>query len=161
MKPTAIFLLGILPFGVLPPVSPAEPIPAEFASRGIDEAGIRALLDSYTRAVSTKNRALFESLLLTKTIPFSSAGAAVKAGGSESGTQNYEEFRKGVFEGPPFTQTFRDVHIQQDGPLANVTLVFVNFSAGGSSWGWKTMQLLKMDGRWKIASEFFTGHRPE
>jgi hypothetical protein len=75
--------------------------------------------------------------------------------------QNYEGFRKQVFEGPLFTQTFRDVHIQQDGPLANVSLVFVNSSADGSSWGWKTMQLLKIDGRWKIASEFFTGHRLE
>jgi len=79
----------------------------------------------------------------------------VSRGADEAGS------RKEVFEGPPFTQIFRDVYIQQDGPLANVSLVFVNSSADGSSWGWKTMQLLKIDGRWKIASEFFTGHRLE
>jgi hypothetical protein len=161
MKPTALFLLGILACSVLPGVSLAEQIPPEFVSRGADEAGIRVLLDNYTRAVSTKDRTLFESLLLNKAIPFSSARAAVKAGGSDSGTQNYQGFRKEVFEGPPFTQAFRDVHILQDGLLANVSLVFVNSSADGASWGWKTMQLLKIDGHWKIASEFFTGHRLE
>jgi len=39
-----------------------------------------------------------------------------------------------------------------------VSLVFVNTSPQGSSWGWKTMQLLKVSGQWKIASEFYTGH---
>jgi hypothetical protein len=39
-----------------------------------------------------------------------------------------------------------------------VSLVFVNTSPDGSSWGWKTMQLLKVSSQWKIASEFYTGH---
>jgi hypothetical protein len=85
--PTAAFLSGILAFSVLSGVSLAEPIRPEFVSRGADEAGIRTLLDNYTRAVSAKDRTLFESLLLNKTIPFSSAGAAVRAGGSDSGTK--------------------------------------------------------------------------
>jgi hypothetical protein len=50
------------------------------------------------------------------------------------------------------------VHIQQDGLLAQVSLVFVNSTAQGDTWGWKTMQLLKVAGQWKIASEFYTGH---
>jgi hypothetical protein len=96
--------------------------------------------------------------LLNKAIPFSAAAAAIKGGLAEAGNRNYEAFRRGVFQGPPFTQTFRDITIRQDGPLADVSLVFVNSTPRGSSWGWKTMQLLKIEGHWKIASEFFTGH---
>jgi hypothetical protein len=73
-------------------------------------------------------------------------------------TSHYESFHKAVFDGSPFTQRFRDIHIQQDGALAQVSLVFVNTTTTRSTWGWKTMQLLKLDGHWKIAAEFFTGH---
>jgi hypothetical protein len=73
-------------------------------------------------------------------------------------TDQYQAFRDGVFGGAPFTQRFQDIHIEQDGPLASVSLVFVNTSPKGSSWGWKTIQLLKVARRWKIASEFYTGH---
>ena len=139
------------------PVSPA--IPAGFASTGADKSAIEKLLDTYTRAVSTKDQALFETLLLNKDIPFSDVDSAVKGKGAEGSARHYESFRRGVFEGPAFTQKFQDVHIAQDGPLADVSLVFVNTSQEGLSWGWKTLQLLKVDGRWKIASEFYTGHR--
>jgi hypothetical protein len=64
-----------------------------------------------------------------------------------------------VFEGRPFTQRFQQVRIEQDGALANVRLVFVNSAADGQSWGWKTLQLVKAGGRWKIASEFYTSHK--
>jgi len=134
------------------------PIPSSFASTGAERQAIETLLDAYTRAVSTKDQTLFETLLLNKDIPFSDVDSAVKAQGAERGTRHYESFRRGVFGGPPFTQKFQDVHIAQDGPLAEVSLVFVNTSAQGSSWGWKTLQLLKVAGQWKIASEFYTGH---
>ena len=134
--------------------SKATPIPAHFVSAGGDRPAIMALLDSYTRAVSAKDQGLFETLLLNKTIPFSFVASA----GAPAETQNYESFRKGVFLGSPFTQRFQDVHIQQDGALADVSLVFVNTSKGTSSWGWKTLQLLKVKDHWKIASEFYTGH---
>ena len=97
--------------------------------------------------------------MLFRSIPFSDVDSALTAKGAEGGTRHYESFRRGVFEGPAFTQKFQDVHVAQDGPLADVSLVFVNTSPQGSSWGWKTLQLLKVDGRWKIASEFYTGHR--
>ncbi len=84
---------------------------------------------------------------------------AIGAKGAVGGTQNYADFRKGVFQGEPFTQRFQDVDIRQDGALAQVSLMFVNTDAEGSSWGWKTLQLLKVGGTWKIASEFYTGHR--
>jgi hypothetical protein len=137
----------------------ATPFPANFESTGDDRKAIEALLKTYTTAVSTKNQKLFETILLNKDIPFSGATSAIGTNGSAPSTQHYESFRKGVFEGAPFTQRFQDVHIAQDGPLANVSLVFVNTSAQGSSWGWKTLQLLKVGGQWKIASEFYTGHR--
>jgi Putative lumazine-binding len=141
-----------------PKAGHAEPIPSSFESVGTDRAAIMALLDNYTRAVSTKDQALFESLLLNKAISFSFANSAVKAPATEAGARSYESFRRSVFEGPPFTQKFQDISVRQDGPLASVSLVFVNSMPDGSSWGWKTMQLLKIDGHWKIASEFFTGH---
>ena len=134
------------------------PIPASFASAGPDRSAIEALLATYTAAVSTKNQALFESLLLNKEIPFSSVGASDRPAGVQVVTTNYDSFRKGVFEGPPFIQRFQDVHVDQDGRLASVFLVFVNTATDGASWGWKTLQLLKVGGRWKIASEFYTGH---
>lgn len=134
-------------------------IPAYFDSTGADHAAIEAQLATYTQAVSTKNQVLFETLLLATSIPFSSVPATGWASGA--GTSNYEAFRKAVFEGTPFTQRFKDVRIEQDGNLATVTLVFINTRPQSESWGWKTLQLLKVDGTWKIASEFYTSHRPE
>jgi hypothetical protein len=139
--------------------TPATPIPSNFESTGEDRRAIEALLDTYTRAVSTKDAALFETLLLDKEIPFSDVHSAIDARNAAGGTSHYEAFRQGVFGGPPFTQKFQDVHIAQDGPLAQVSLVFVNASPAGTSWGWKTLQLLKTAGHWKIASEFYTDHR--
>jgi len=120
-----------------------------------DPAAIKVLLATYTRAVSTKDQSLIETLLLNKAIPFS----YIPANGvpiSDHGTEKYEVFRKGVFEGAAFTQRFEDVRILQHGGVADVTLVFVNTTTKSSTRGWKSMQLLKIDGSWKIASEFFT-----
>jgi len=133
-------------------------VPASFESRGDDRQAIEKVLANYTKAVSTKDQALFESLLLDKTIPFSGVPLSEKTEGSSIKTANYEDFRKGVFEGEPFTQEFKNIHIEQDGMLAQISLVFVNTTSTSESWGWKTMQMVKVNGRWKIASEFFTGH---
>ena len=136
----------------------ADPIPAQFASIGDDRSAIEALLTTYTTAVSTKNEPSFEDLLLNKDIPFSGVGAQDRSGGRSVVTANYDSFRRGVFQGPPFTQRFQDIHINQDGRLASVSLVFINTAADGASWGWKSLQLLKVGDRWKIASEFYTSH---
>lgn len=135
-----------------------RPVPASFESRGDDRRAIAELLDSYTKAVSTKDQALFETLLLDTGIPFSGVPLSGKGKDASVMTSHYEEFRKGVFEGEPFTQSFKDIHIKQDGNLAQVSLVFENTTATEKSWGWKTMELIKVEGRWKIAAEFFTGH---
>jgi hypothetical protein len=154
------FIIGLILSGCMLLIGQAraDAIPASFDSAGEDRKAIEKLLDSYTRAVSFKDQALFESLLLNKEIPFSDASSAIKAGGADHGTQHYDSFKKAVFGGPAFTQRFQDVHLAQDGPLAEVSVVFVNTSAQGSSWGWKTLLLLKVNGQWKIASEFYTGH---
>ena len=157
LKRASLCLLMVISVG-LPTTISAAPSYSQFESVGPDRVAIEKLLAEYTAAVSTKDQARFEALLLNKTIPFSDVGSTVAAGTAPSGTQNYETFRRDVFEGPPFIQRFQDVKILQDGPLAEVSLVFINSAAGGSSWGWKTMQLLKIGGHWKIASEFFTGH---
>ncbi|WP_204259554.1 hypothetical protein [Lichenicola cladoniae] len=140
------------------PASYAAPNPSRFESDGADRKAIMTLLHNYTIAVSAKDQVLFETLLLNKTIPFSSVASAVRSAGAEGGTQNYDSFRKGVFLGPPFTQRFEDVQIRQDGALADVSLVFVNTSRETSSWGWKTLQLIKVGKSWKIASELYTNH---
>lgn len=137
-----------------PDFAATTPVPPSFDSTGADRRAIEALLDTYTRAVSTKDEKLFETILLNQDIPFSDVGSAMKSGD----THHYASFREGVFAGAPFTQKFQDVHITQDGPLAQVSLVFVNTADGQSSWGWKTLQLLRVAGQWKIASEFYTGH---
>jgi hypothetical protein len=141
-----------------PAAGEAVSIPAQFDSVGADRQAIAALLDSYTKAVSTKDQALFETLLLNTDVPFSGVGPNGVASGAPGVTNRYQAFRADVFGGGPFIQRFRDIHIAQDGPLASVSLVFVNTAPQGRSWGWKTMQLLKVAGRWKIASEFYTGH---
>lgn len=133
--------------------------PTHFDSTGTDRAAIEALLATCTQAVSTRDQALLETLLLDKSIPFSSIPATGWASGA--GTSNYEAFSKAVSEGTPFTQRFKDVRVEQDGNLATVMLVFINTRPQGESWGWKALQLLKVDGTWKIASEFYTSHKPE
>lgn len=148
--------LALLSFAA-PAAAIAAPAPASFAATGADRIAIEMLLATYTRAVSTKDQPLFETLLLNPAVPF----AGVPDGGVklEAEVRDYAGFSRRVFKGPAFTQRFQDVRIAQDGGLADVTLIFVNTRAdGSSSWGWKTMQLLKVAGHWKIASEFFTGH---
>jgi hypothetical protein len=152
---SAVLLASVAP-ACLAQAAPSPP--ADFESRGDDRIAIQRLLDTYTRAVSTKDEALFETILLNKDIPFSDVDSAVRGGAATGGTRHYDSFRRGVFQGRPFTQKFQDVRIAQDGPLADVSLVFVNTAAGGTSWGWKTLQLLKVAGEWKIASELYTGH---
>ena len=52
------------------------------------------------------------------------------------------------------------MRILQDGALAQVSLDFVTVDAGTEKggYGWKTIELLKVGGGWRIASEFFTGY---
>ena len=152
MKRLAIFAILFIPV-----VGAAEPASTTSPRANADRAAIRIVLATYTKAVSTKDQRLFETLLANKSIPFSYIPKDSHPI-SDHGTENYEVFRKGVFEGPPFNQRFEDVRIQQEGGVADVTLVFVNTTPKSVTRGWKSMQLLRVDGVWKIASEYFTDY---
>lgn len=143
------FLAVIAALAITPPLKAAMD----------DDASIRALLDAYTGAVTRKDPAAFEALLLDERIPFSyvDAGKGLK---KDADLRGYPGFRQAVFGGTErFSQTFDHVRIERDGALAAVTLHFQTRSVPGPSVfeGFKTLQLVKVDGRWKIASEFFTG----
>jgi hypothetical protein len=153
LKQLAVFAILFIPVvGAATPASTASP-----RATNTDRAAIEIVLATYTKAVSTRDQQLFETLLVNKSIPFSYVPKDSHPI-SDHGTENYEVFRKGVFEGPPFTQRFEDVRIQQEGGVADVTLVFVNTTPKSVTRGWKSMQLLRVDGVWKIASEFFTDY---
>ena len=128
-----------------------------------DTQAIQQLLTTYTTSVTNGDQAAFEALLLNEQVPFSSTRELVgpKAGTEPVDTRRYAGFRQAIFlSGTQYTQQFYNVHIEQDGVLAQVSLDFVTKDAktGQGGYGFKTLQLLKVLGQWKIASEFYTGH---
>lgn len=128
-----------------------------------DSISINQLLANYTNSVSGGDRVLFESQLLDVNIPFSGIGskAGSLANADLKGIQNYAGFRKAIFEnGEKFKQRFSNVKIEQLGNLAQVSLDYETALQGSeySGKGWKVIQLIKVNDRWKIASEFFTGY---
>lgn len=125
------------------------------------QAEIEQLLHNYTHSVSTGNRALFESQLLDRNIPFFGVrGKLDDAFDPDSkGVQNYAAFQVSVFDsGVKFAQKFSNVKIESAGDLAQVSLDFetVRVESGEGGRGWKVLQLLRIQGRWKIVSELFT-----
>lgn len=133
---------------------------ADFATPA-DAQAIHQLLDNYTRAVTSHDQALFEAQLLDQHIPFLCVEDLRRPGFQASTTtiSDYAGFRKAVFEGKTrYHQTFSNVKIEQEGLLAQVSLNFETLVDGSTAGGrgWKTLQLLKVNGQWKIASEFYT-----
>ena len=128
-----------------------------------DHKQISDVLENYTRSVSQGNRALFESQLLDLHIPFKGVGKSLDgaAGLDLHGVQDYAGFRKSIFDsGKQFKQRFSNVKMEQVGNLAQVSLDYETALQGTDydGKGWKVIQLLKVGGRWKIASEFYTGY---
>ena len=126
-----------------------------------DDQAIRQVLDNYTQSVSSGNQALFESQLLDEKIPFFGLGGTLDPDFKPglASVQDYASFRKGVFEsGTKFKQRFFNVKIEHDGDLAQASLNFetIRTESGDGGQGWKTLQLLKVAGHWKIVSEFYT-----
>jgi hypothetical protein len=113
--------------------------------------------------VKAGDQAAFAALLLNDGVPFvgvqaSKLGAA-KAEGVD--TRRYADFRTAVFgSAQRYEQRFDNIRILQDGALAQVSLDFVVVDAGTDQggYGWKTLELLKVGGQWRIASEFFTAY---
>lgn len=125
-----------------------------------DRVAIEQLLATYTRSVTNRDEAAFESLLLDKNIPFASTGIVGTNGDAAAiDTRRYAGFNAAVFHSDARRkQTFHNIRIEQDNDLAQVSLDFMNVSTddGSVSYGWKLLQLLKVRGQWKIASELYT-----
>ena len=142
------------------------PPPAAFASHVAtpeDDVAIRHLLDAYRAAVKAGDEAAFASLLLNERVPFLAVRPGVLGNAKADGVdqQRYADFRQAIFgSAQRYEQRFDNVRILQDGALAQVSLDFVTVNAGtdNGGYGWKTIELLKVGGRWRIASEFFTGY---
>ena len=127
-----------------------------------DDQAIRQLLTAYTTAVSDGDEAAFKTLLLDERIPFTGVGSRISSTADRPyDDRNFAGFDDEIFKsGVRYTQSFYNIHILQDGLLAQVSLDFVTREASSANggWGWKILQLVKVDGAWKIASEFYTGH---
>jgi len=126
-----------------------------------DRQAILDVLNTYTRAVNTGDQALFESQLLDQKIPFFGLGGTLPPSFEPrlASVQDYASFKQGFPKsGQGFNQRFYNIHIEQDGDLAQASLNFENapIDDSGAANGWKTIQLLKVAGHWKIASEFYT-----
>jgi len=157
---------AMLAIAMAPLAAPAQDAPAflsQHQTSAEDRQAIGKLLETYTSSLSNGDQAGFEAILLDDQVPFS--GTYELAGPGTEGkaieTRHYQNFRKSVFQsGKRFTQHFYNVHIDQDGALAQVSLDFITQEpkTGGGTYGWKTLQLLKIQGQWKIASEFFTAN---
>lgn len=139
----------------------AEPLPAglsRHATTEQDRQAIAAVLDRYTRCVSTGDEAGFRALLVDDDIPFSTIPAdGTASDASTARLRRFAGFRDAVFRtGRKYRQTFHNVRIEQDGALAQASVDFVTRRDGGGSYGWKVLQLVRTASGWKIASEFFT-----
>ena len=128
-----------------------------------DDVAIRHLLDTYTKSVMAGDRARFESQLLDLSIPFYGVTQGRKPV-ERSGlaiVQDYAGFRGAIFDsGKKFRQTFSNIKIEQVGNLAQVSLDYQTApqDQAYAFTRWKVLQLIKLDGQWKIASEFYTGY---
>lgn len=126
-----------------------------------DRPAILDVLRTYTRSVNTGDQALVESQLLDEKIAFLGFGGTLSPSFEPrlASVQDYASFKRGFPKrGQGVRQRFYNIHIEQDGDLAHVSLNFENAPVdhrGGAN-GWKTIQLLKIGGDWKIASEFYT-----
>jgi hypothetical protein len=159
-------LIPLLLLAAIAPVAMAvPPAPAIFAGHhevtAEDRAAIERLLDAYRAAVKNGDEAGFAALLLNEHVPFLSVQDAQLARNRDVDIQRYPDFRSAVFGSRQrYEQRFDNVRILQDGALAQVSLDFVTVAAGTDQggYGWKTLELLKVAGNWRIASEFFTAY---
>jgi ketosteroid isomerase-like protein len=152
-----IFALAALP--ILSQAAPA--FLANHHTNAADVQAIEHVLATYTESVTKGDEKAFAALLLDENIPFTYVDDKASGPTQAPDTRRYEDFRQAIFaSGKKYQQQFYNVHIEQDGPLAQVSLDFVTRRAGtkNGSYGWKTLQLMKVGGEWKIASELYTGY---
>lgn len=134
---------------------------SHYLSSAEDKLAIEGLLTIYTTSVSTGDAKTFASLLLDDKVPFMAVRGMpdIVNTGDTLDTRRYTDFYQSVFaSGRQLEQTFFNVKINQDIALAQVSVDFVTREAGTQKggFGWKLLHLLKVNGNWKIASEFYT-----
>ena len=166
MRPKHLIPFLLLAAIAMPAIA-VPPPPAAFAGQHSatpeDAAAIGRLLDAYRAALKSGDQPAFAALLLNEHVPFLAvqSGPLAKAKPDGVDDQRYADFRTAVFgSAQRYEQRFDNVRIQQDGALAQVSLDFVTVDAGTDrgGYGWKTLELLKVGGQWRIASEFFTAY---
>ena len=129
-----------------------------------EHLAIEKVLETYYTAVTKRDEALFLTTLVNKDIPFFSVGNSdsVEPELTTAKMQNYKGFSQGIFHSEErYRQTFEQIQIAQEGALATASLYFTTYRlvTGGTSRGWKTLQLVKVGAQWKIVSEIYTAHR--
>ena len=166
MRPVRL-LSWLLAATAATPAAAVPPPPAAFAGHheatAPDRAAIVHLLDAYRAAVKAGDEAGFAALLLNERVPFLSVDTERlgRAAAEDVNALRYADFRHAVFgAGQHYEQRFDNVRILQDGALAQVSLDFVTVTAGTDQggYGWKTLELLKVAGGWRIASEYYTAY---
>jgi hypothetical protein len=127
-----------------------------------DQAAITAVINTYSKAVATRNEALFMSTMLDDQIPLFSANddPSQKASLKSADIHELSDLRNAFFHSKgQFQVTFDHISVQQDRSLAQVFAHFVT-SVGPNAKpvldGWKSIQLLKVGSQWKIVSELYT-----
>ncbi|WP_025102098.1 nuclear transport factor 2 family protein [Burkholderia sp. A1] len=149
-----------------PTTARPDDVPPLLGQRSVtaaDRDAIHALLRAYTESVESGDRQRFEALLFATDIPFRGVAGGLDPAEepADIDIRSYPSFRSGVFEsGGRYRQSFHNETIEQDGNLASVSLDFVTtvVDTGRQIHGWKILHLLKVQGQWKIVSEFYTRH---
>lgn len=129
-----------------------------------EHLAIANVLETYSTAVSKRDESLFLTTLVSQAITFFSVGDSnsVEPELTTARMQNYKSFSDGIFHSDErYLQTFERIQISREGALATASLYFTTHRlvSGGTSHGWKTLQMVKVGTQWKIASEIFTAHR--
>jgi ketosteroid isomerase-like protein len=134
------------------------------AHNNVEHLAIERVLETYYTAVTNRDETLFLTTLVNKDIPFFSVGNSdsVEPELTTDKMHNYKGFSQGIFHSEErYRQTFERIQIAQEGALATASLYFTTYrlTTGGTSRGWKTLQLVKIGAEWKIVSEIYTAHR--
>ena len=161
LLPLLLLAVAVAPAAAIPP--PPATFAGHHAATPEDAAAIEHLLDAYRAAVKAGDQPAFAALLLNEHVPFLAVQSrALGTATADAVDQSrYADFRSAIFgSAQRYEQRFDHVRILQDGALAQVSLDFVTVDAGtdNGGYGWKTLELLKVGGQWRIASEFFTAY---
>ena len=159
--PFLLFAVAAAPAVAIPP--PPATFAGHHEATSEDATAIEHLLDAYRAAVKAGDQPAFAALLLNEHVPFLAVQSRALGKATADGVDQarYADFRSAIFgSAQRYEQRFDHVRILQDGALAQVSLDFVTVDAGtdNGGYGWKTLELLKGGGQWRIASEFFTAY---